>query len=410
MNVYKALHTSDWHIGKRIGCFSRIDDQRKFLDFLLEFIRNEKIDLLLVAGDIYDSRKPSLEEQILISDFFYELSFTSCKWCVVIAGNHDKKDYLNINKKIFSRFNFFLVAEEEPVDQVIFLKDFNDVKFVVICIPHINERFILSQKYGDVELNGDMFLEKLENAYRDKIANVVSSVDAKYHDVPKILIAHSFFCSSRSVCSIGGSSILPVSVFGDVFSYVALGHIHDFRKLKTNVVYSGSPIQYSFDENIKKYINIVLFNNGKLVAQDKVLLPVFSKLLVLKGSFNEIVSELSDIKKKLSCLCYLKIELSERINAESEEQIYELSKSSLIKIFDINYQLTDLDQSTSARDKRLISKDEVLSKDEKYFFQEKLKRDINNGFRRGVRFKEEELVALFEEILLKGRAGEYENK
>ncbi|UGQ16474.1 exonuclease subunit SbcD [Borrelia sp. RT5S] len=410
MNLYKALHTADWHIGKRIGHFSRIDEQRRFLNFLLEFIKSEKIDLLLVAGDIYDSRRPSLEEQRLISDFFYELSFTSCKWCMVIAGNHDKKDYLDINKKIFSRFNFFLVTDEEPVDQVIFLKDCDDVKFVVICIPHVNERFILNQKYGDVGLNDDMFLEKLEDAYRDKIANIVSSVDARYQDVPKILIAHSFFCSSRSVSNIGNSSILPVSVFGNDFSYVALGHIHDFRKLKTNVVYSGSPIQYSFDENIKKYINILLFNDGKLVSQDKVPLPVFSKLRVLKGSFDEIVNEISDIKKKLSCLFYLKIELNERIDVGLEEQIYDLSKSSLIKIFDIDYQLTDLYQSSSEQDKRLISKDEVLSKDEKYFFQEKLKRDIINGFRRGCRFKEEELIALFEEILLKGRAGEYEDK
>ena len=69
MNSYRALHTSDWHIGKKIGHFSRIDEQQKFLNFLLEFVKNEKIDLLLIAGDIYDSKKPGLEEQKLINDF-----------------------------------------------------------------------------------------------------------------------------------------------------------------------------------------------------------------------------------------------------------------------------------------------------------------------------------------------------
>ncbi|AYE36674.1 nuclease SbcCD subunit D [Borrelia turcica IST7] len=410
MNSYRALHTSDWHIGKKIGHFSRIDEQQKFLNFLLEFVKNEKIDLLLIAGDIYDSKRPGLEEQKLINDFFYELSFTSCKWCVLIAGNHDKKEYFSINKKIFSRFNFFLITEDELVDQVIFLKDGGDVQFIIVCIPHINERLILNQDYGDMELNSDVFLRKLEYAYRDKIANIVNSLDDKYHSVPKILIAHSFFCSRRSVSSIGNSSILPVSVFGDSFSYVALGHLHDFRKLKANVVYSGSPIQYSFDENKRKYINILLFNDSKLVSQDKVLLPVFGELHFLQGSFNEVVSGLYKIKRKLSCLCYLKIELKERIEAEFEEQIYSLAKSSLIKIFDIYYQLLNLEENSAEQGKKLISKDEVLSRDEKYFFQEKLKRDIINGFRRGSRFKEEELIALFEEILLKGRAGEYENK
>ncbi|AHH12863.1 Exonuclease sbcD [Borrelia hermsii YBT] len=107
MSTYRVLHTSDWHIGKKIGNFSRISEQQSFLSFLLEFIKNEKIDLLLIAGDVYDSKRPGLEEQKLINDFFYELSFTSCKWCVVITGNHDKKDYFKINKKILSKFNFF---------------------------------------------------------------------------------------------------------------------------------------------------------------------------------------------------------------------------------------------------------------------------------------------------------------
>ena len=101
-------------------------------------------------------------------------------------------------------------------DQVIFLKTVCDVQFIVVCIPHINERLILNQDYGDMELNSDVFLQKLEYAYRDKIANIVNSLDDKYYSVPKILIAHSFFCSRRSVSSIGNSSILPVSVLGIV--------------------------------------------------------------------------------------------------------------------------------------------------------------------------------------------------
>ncbi|AHH14327.1 exonuclease subunit SbcD [Borrelia nietonii YOR] len=410
MSTYRVLHTSDWHIGKKIGNFSRISEQQSFLNFLLEFIKNEKIDLLLIAGDVYDSKRPGLEEQKLINDFFYELSFTSCKWCVVITGNHDKKDYFKINKKILSKFNFFLIAEDELANQVVFLEDRGDIKFIIVCVPYINERLIVEQDCKNIELHNDVFLKNLENAYKDQISKIIDALDEQYLKIPRILLAHSFFSSSSVVGSIGNSPILPVSVFGNNFSYVALGHIHNFKRLKDNIVYSGSPIQYSFDEDIKKYVNVLFFSNGKLVEQNKVLLPVFGKLHFLQGSFNEIMSDLQKIKNEISYLCYLKIELNERVDAEFEEQIYDLAKSSLINIFDIYYHLVDSGEESLREGRRLLSRDEVLNRDEKYFFQEKLKRDIMNGFRRGNKFKEEELIALFEEVLLKGRAGEYENK
>ncbi|BDU62488.1 nuclease SbcCD subunit D [Candidatus Borrelia fainii] len=410
MSNYRVLHTSDWHIGKKIGYFSRISEQEKFLDFLLKFIKNEKIDLLLIAGDVYDSKRPGFEEQKLINDFFYELSFTSCKWCVVITGNHDQRDYFNINKNILSRFNFFLVTENELSKRVLFLKDRGDVKFIIVCMPYLNERLIVDQDCKNIELHNDVFLKNLEKAYKEQISNAIGSLDGQYLHIPRILIAHYFFSSSNVVGSIGNSPILPVSVFGNNFSYVALGHIHDFKKLKDNVVYSGSPIQYSFDEDIKKYVNVLFFSENRLVEQNKVLLPIFGKLSLLKGSFNEIMNDLHKIKNEISYLCYLKIELNEKVASEFEEQIYAFAKSSLINIFDIYYHCVYSEEESLKERRMLLNRDEVLSRDEKYFFQEKLKKDIKNGFRRGNKFKEEELIALFEEILLKGRAGEYEDK
>ncbi|WP_024653224.1 exonuclease subunit SbcD [Borrelia persica] len=409
MSTYKILHTSDWHIGKKIGHFARIGEQQQFLNFLLKLIIHEEIDLLLIAGDIYDSKRPGLGEQKLINDFFYELSFTSCKWCVLITGNHDKRDYFNINKKIFSKFNFFLVTGDEISSQLVFLKDDGVVKFIVVCMPYVNERFLVDLDYQNINLNNSVFLDSCEKAYQTRIANILKSLPEEYFDIPKILIAHSFF-SSGGVDIIGDNLILPVSVFGNDFSYVALGHIHNFKKLQDNIVYSGSPIQYSFDEDIKKYVNVLFFCDDKLVEQKKVLLPIFGKLYFVKGSFQEVMNNLHKIKSEISYICYLKIEINERVNAEFEEQIYNLAKSSLINIFDIYYHLENSGEESFKKERKLLGRDEVLSRDEKYFFQEKLKRDVMGGFKRGKKFKEEELIALFEEVLLKGRAGEYEDK
>ncbi|WP_221037706.1 exonuclease subunit SbcD [Borrelia sp. HM] len=411
MSICKVLHTSDWHIGKKIGHFSRIGEQKKFLNFLLEFIKNEKINLLIIAGDVYDSKRPGLDEQRLVNDFFYELSFTSCRWCVVITGNHDKKDYFNINKKILSKFNFFLVTGDEFFNQVIFLEDCGDIKFIIVCVPYFNEKFLVNQSCGDIELHNDVFLKNLENVYKDRILNIVGSFDDKYCNIPKILIAHSFFSNSSVASSIGNSFILPISVFGDGnFSYIALGHIHNFKKLKDNIVYSGSPIQYSFDEDVKKYVNVLFFSGNELIEQNRILLPLFGELRFLQGSFDDIMNALNKIKGDISSLCYLKIEINEKVNVEFEEQIYNLVRSSSINIFDIYYHLVDSEEEFLHNEQKLLSRDEVLSKDEKYFFQKKLRRDIMNGFRKGNKFKEEDIIALFEEILLKGRAGDYENQ
>lgn len=413
MNNYKVLHTSDWHIGKKIENFSILKEQKNFLSFLLEFLKKEKIDLLLVAGDVYDSKRPGFEEQRLVNNFFYELSFTSCKWCVVISGNHDKKDYLSINKKLLSRFNFFLITEYDSDEQIVFLKDNGILKFIVVCFPHINERFILGQNFDNIfgledQSLSKLFLENLENAYREKISSLSNFLENKYKGIPKILMAHSFFSSSKKIDTLGGSYIIPFNVFGNGFSYVALGHIHKFMKLRDNIVYSGSPMQYSFNETHDKYINVLHFNDNKLILQKAFPVPIFNKLIFVKGSFNEVLDFLNNVRKDETFTIYLKIELNEAIDTSAEETIYDLAKLNFINLVSISYSLL-LSQNLQD-DSSDIGELEVLEMDEKYFFEKKLRRDFENGVIKDIKFKEEELISLFNEVLAKGYLGEYEDK
>ncbi|WKC82019.1 exonuclease SbcCD subunit D [Borreliella tanukii] len=413
MNNYKILHTSDWHIGKKIENFSILKEQKKFLSFLLEFIKKENIDLLLISGDVYDSKRPGFEEQRLVNNFFYELSFTSCKWCVVISGNHDKKDYLSINKKLLSRFNFFLITEYDSDEQIVFLKDNGNLKFIVVCLPHINERLVLGQNFDNVfeledQSSSKLFLENLENAYREKISSLSNLLENKYKGIPKILMAHSFFGISKKIETLGGSYIIPFNVFGNGFSYVALGHVHKFMKLRDNIVYSGSPMQYSFNETHDKYINVLHFNDNKLILQKAYPVPVFNKLIFVKGSLNEVLDFLTNVKKEESFTIYLKIELNEAVDTSAEETIYDLAKFNFMNLVSISYSLfsnQDLQDDSS-----FIGELEVLEMDEKYFFEKKLRRDFENGVIKDVKFKEEDLISLFNEILTKGYLGEYEDK
>ncbi len=413
MSNYKILHTSDWHIGKKIENFSILKEQKNFLYFLLEFIKKENIDLLLVAGDVYDSKRPGFEEQRLVNNFFYELSFTSCKWCVVISGNHDKKDYLSINKKLLSRFNFFLITEYDSDEQIVLLKDNGNLKFIVVCLPHINERLILGQNFDNIfgledPSSSKLFLENLENAYREKISNLSNFLENKYKGIPKILMAHSFFGSSKKIDTLGGSYIIPFNVFGNGFSYVALGHIHKFMKLRDNIVYSGSPMQYSFNETCDKYINVLHFNDNKLILQEAFPVPIFNKLIFAKGSLNEVLDFLANSKKEESFTIYLKIELNEAVDTSAEESIYDLARLNFMNLVSISYSLSSSQDLQD--DSNFIGELEVLEMDEKYFFEKKLRWDFENGVIRDIKFKEEELISLFNEVLANGYLGEYEDK
>ncbi|APS98991.1 nuclease SbcCD subunit D [Borreliella mayonii] len=413
MSNYKILHTSDWHIGKKIENFSILKEQKNFLSFLLEFLKKEKIDLLLVAGDVYDSKRPGFEEQKLVNNFFYELSFTSCKWCVIISGNHDKKDYLSINKKLLSRFNFFLITEYDSDEQIVLLKDNGNIKFIVVCLPHINERLILGQNFDNIfgledQSSSKLFLENLENAYRERISNLSNFLENKYKGIPKILMAHSFFGSSKKIDTLGGSYIIPFNVFGNSFSYVALGHIHKFMKLRDNIVYSGSPMQYSFNETCDKYINVLHFNDNKLILQEAFPVPVFNKLIFVKGSLNEVLDFLANVKKEESFTIYLKIELNEAVDTSAEETIYDLIRLNFMNLVSISYSLPSSQDLQD--DSNFIGELEVLEMDEKYFFEKKLRRDFENGVIRDIKFKEEELISLFNEVLTNGYLGEYEDK
>ncbi len=413
MSNYKILHTSDWHIGKKIENFSILKEQKNFLYFLLEFIKKENIDLLLVAGDVYDSKRPGFEEQRLVNNFFYELSFTSCKWCVVISGNHDKKDYLSINKKLLSRFNFFLITEYDSDEQIVLLKDNGNLKFIVVCLPHINERLILGQNFDNIfgledQYSSKLFLENLENAYREKISNLSNFLENKYKGIPKILMAHSFFGSSKKIDTLGGSYIIPFNVFGNGFSYVALGHIHKFMKLRDNIVYSGSPMQYSFNETCDKYINVLHFNDNKLILQEAFPVPIFNKLIFAKGSLNEVLDFLANSKKEESFTIYLKIELNEAVDTSAEESIYDLARLNFMNLVSISYSLPSSQDLQD--DSNFIGELEVLEMDEKYFFEKKLRWDFENGVIRDIKFKEEELISLFNEVLTNGYLGEYEDK
>lgn len=144
--MLKILHTSDLHLGKNLYGKSRTDEFCQILDQLTEIIKKENIDVLLIAGDIFDSSMPALDAQKLYYDFLAKLAKTKLKHTVLIAGNHDSPNFLKAADPLLSSFNIHIVSsiDIENIDkEIIVLKEDNGIPFLIIsAIPYLRERDI----------------------------------------------------------------------------------------------------------------------------------------------------------------------------------------------------------------------------------------------------------------------------
>ena len=144
----KLLHTSDWHLGVLLGgTYDRTAEFQQVLNWFLSLVENEKIDLFLIAGDIFDSANPPNSARTQFYDFITDLSHTPCRHLVVIGGNHDSSTLLNAPSRLLKRtrdLNVEIIGGITPDNlqrEVITLSDRNNVPEAVICaIPYVPER------------------------------------------------------------------------------------------------------------------------------------------------------------------------------------------------------------------------------------------------------------------------------
>lgn len=251
----KFLHLSDLHLGKSIGEFDLYDDQKYILDQILGIIRDESVDAVLIAGDVYDRSVPSEEAISLLDYFLCELSRIPVR-TFVISGNHDSDERLNFGSGIFKANNIFISA---IYDGVLY-------------------RQTISDEYGDVDIYLLPFVKASQVKHffpDDKIETYSDAVQAIFNhaeiDLRKrnILVAHQFVMAVDKDPVLGGSEGTGTQNVGlvekigcdcfDAFDYVALGHIHSAQKVgREEIRYAGSPLKYSLSEvNNDKSVTVV---------------------------------------------------------------------------------------------------------------------------------------------------------
>ncbi|MET8144462.1 exonuclease SbcCD subunit D [Sphaerisporangium sp. NPDC005288] len=232
----RVLHTSDWHLGRAFHRESLLEAQAAFVDHLVETIRSERVDVVAVAGDVYDRALPSVDAVALCNETLRRLVAENVH-TVLISGNHDSARRLGFGADLMDASGVHLRTDPARVGEPVIV---GDVAFY--AIPYLEPEAVRAP-WALPERSHSAALEHAMGLVRDDLAG---------RGMPSVVLAHAFVTggkgsdSERDI-SVGGVAHVPVAAFDGV-DYVALGHLHGRQRMSESVRYSGSPIAYSFSE------------------------------------------------------------------------------------------------------------------------------------------------------------------
>ena len=279
----KIIHLSDLHLGKIVLEQSMIEDQKYILERIIDIIKKEEVEVVLIAGDIYDRSIPTVDAVNLLDDFLNKLTNMNLK-VFIIAGNHDSKDRLNFASKLLESKNVYIEGSYTGNLKCITLNDkYGDLN--IYMLPFV--------KPADVK----PFFEEEIDSYEGAVRLIIEkeNIDKNKRN---IILVHQFVTSGLESpersdsenLSLGGIDNVDVSIF-DSFDYVAMGHIHGPQKLKRETVrYAGSPLKYSFSEcKHKKSVPVINFEENIEYKLEE-LKPV-KDMREIKGPIDQLLME-----------------------------------------------------------------------------------------------------------------------
>ncbi|WP_396667769.1 exonuclease SbcCD subunit D [Microbacterium sp. R86528] len=279
----RILHTSDWHIGRTFHGSSTLDALRVVLAALVDQVRENNVDVVIVAGDVFDSAMPAADCYSVLSDTLVALRDAGAQ-VIVTSGNHDSAARLGFQSKLL-RDGIFIVTDPRSIGTPITISDeFGPVHFY--GIPFL-EPALVRHVWNDVPLRSQ----------RDTLTHAMTRVrnDMQSRAGRSVAIAHCFAAGVDPTPQLerdiqqGGLDVVPLEVFADV-DYAALGHIHGRQRLSEHVRYAGAPLHYSFGEGSKPRGGwLVDLDADGLSTVSTFELPVPRALVTLTASLEELL-------------------------------------------------------------------------------------------------------------------------
>lgn len=259
------LHTSDWHLGRRLYGRMRYDEFEAFLSWLQDAISTQKVDVLIVAGDIFDTMTPSNRAQALYYEFLGKVSKSCCQHIVIVAGNHDSPTFLDAPSNVLKFLNVHVIgtACEDLNDEVLVLDAADGTPHCIIAaVPYLRDRDVRSSSAGESADSKDANVIKGIRAHYDEVASIAKAKQAKLAEVhqrhiPIIATGHLFAAGGTTTeddgvreLYVGSLGKISADMFDEGFDYVALGHLHVPQRVGgcEHIRYSGSPIAMGFGE------------------------------------------------------------------------------------------------------------------------------------------------------------------
>ena len=330
MNI---LHTSDWHIGKRLMDRERLPEQIAALDEIVRICDERDVDLVLVAGDVFDTYMPSADAEEVFFRTVKRIAGEK-RAVVIVSGNHDDGVRLAASAPLAAEEGIYLfgggydvvsVGGERAVKAVA-----SGEGYVVIANARGEQVYINALPYPN---EARLKEEKTDESYADKLRRWIARGEAGFSgNMPHILLSHLFVAggkvseSERDI-DLGGARAVPVSLFS-AFDYVALGHLHKPQKLSGNVRYSGSLLQYSFDEFENKQV-ILLHTQEKSLEIEEIPLSSGRKLVRLEEENVERAAAL--LKQYPGAFIELTLRLSSPLTSQ-ETQLLRAANDGLVSL------------------------------------------------------------------------------
>lgn len=292
MNM-RLLHTSDWHLGRSFHGVGMLDAQRSFIDQLVARVSELSVDVVLIAGDVYDRALPGVDVVNLLDDALVRLTGAGAQ-VVLTSGNHDSAIRLGFASRLLEKGGVHLRTRLQELDVPVTLPlggagaDSDGPVLAIYGIPWLEPRLVAEQLGADTASHFEVTRAATERIRADVAARSSSRT------VHSVVLAHTFASGgissdSERDLSIGGVGAVPLDLF-DGFSYTALGHLHGRQSLSPEVRYSGSPLAYSFSE--AKHLKggwLVDIDGSGVTAVEEVLWDAPRQLAVLRGTLDELL-------------------------------------------------------------------------------------------------------------------------
>jgi DNA repair protein SbcD/Mre11 len=335
----KLLHTSDWHLGRSFHGVGMLDAQRNFIGQLLAVIREQLVDVVLIAGDVYDRALPGLDVVKLLDDALVRITDAGAK-VVLTSGNHDSAIRLGFASRLLERGGVHLRTRVEDLDSpVLFPLDGDDdgaaqrgaPVLAVYGIPYLEPRLV-AERLGTQTASHFDVTQAAVQLIREDIA-----LRRETGPVHSVVLAHTFASGgitsdSERDLSIGGLGAVPLDLF-DGFGYTALGHLHGRQELSQHVRYSGSPLAYSFSEaKHRKGAWLVDVGVDGVGIVEEILWKAPRELAILRGKLTDLLDSEEYVWAESA---YCQVTLTDSVRpAQAMEQLRTRFPDTLVLGFD----------------------------------------------------------------------------